>query len=146
MLKYRMNKWAFSGRVDYTHGLKEGRSVAWRHQLNNDGTFDYRQDTFTYRLADSFMYYGEVEFQARRRLDIFLNVSGHTAYRGWRTTQDDLKVATPYQSSWVVTPGAEILLTPKIWLRERINFPVAGRSYEAPFSLETSLLYNVFPF
>lgn len=145
-IKYRTARWAFSGRVDYAHGLKEGSGVEWRHQLNDDGTFDYRRDTFTYRLADSFSYYGELEYQAGRWLDVFLNASGHTAYRGWTSSQEDLKVATPYETSWVVSPGAEIMVTPRWWVRGRIDFSVAGKSFEAPLSTHVSAMYNVFPF
>ena len=146
MAKYRLSRFAFSGRVDYQHGLSEGESFEWRHQLNSNGSFDYRKDPFNYRLPDLFSYFAEIEYQPRPRWDIFLNVSGHTAYRGWTESQENVKVAIPYQNSWVASPGFEILLTPKLWVREKLNFPLAGRSYEAPFSLETSLLYNFFPF
>ena len=144
--KYRTQRWAFSSRVDYRHGLQDGENFEWRHQMDSEGTFEYRKEMFTYRLPDSFTYFAEAEYQPRPRLDIFLNVSGHVAYRGWIAQQENLKVAVPYQNSWVITPGVELILTPRVWLRERINIPVTGRSYEAPFSFETVIMYNLFPF
>lgn len=146
MSKYRTTRFAFSAGIDYQHALKDGRSFEWRHQLNSDGAFEYRKDPFTYRLPDIFQYFAEVEYQARPRLDIFVHTSGHTGYRGWISFEEGLMVAIPFQNSWVVSPGFEFILTPRLWVRERLHFSIAGTSYEAPFSFETSLMYNFFPF
>jgi len=146
MVKYRTSQWAFSTRMDYQHGLKDGKSFEWRHQLNSDDEFEYRQDPFTYRLPDSFTYVAEIEYQPLPWFDIFLNVSGYMASKGWTSSLEDLKIALPEQSFTMVSPGFEIIVTPKLWLRERINFSVAGKSYEAPFGFQTSVIYNFFPF
>lgn len=148
MIKYRLPRWAFSGRLDYQHGMKDGESFEWRHQLNSNGQFEYRRDPYSYRQADTFFYYGEVEFQPMPWFDIFINVAGHVAQDGWSSTasQPDMKLATPYEASWIVSPGFEIIVTPRLWLRERISYSVAGKNYEAPLGFETSLVYNFFPF
>jgi hypothetical protein len=146
MAKYRLAQWAFSARVDYQHGLKDGDSFEWRHQLTTDGQFEYRSDPYSYRQPDSFFYFTEAEYQPLPWFDIFLNVSGHIARNGWTSSQGDIRLATPYQSSWILCPGFEIIVTPRLWLRERISYTVAGKNYEAPFGFETSLLYNFFPF
>ena len=146
MIKYRLTKFAFTARVDYEHGLTDGKSFEWRHQLNDDGTFEYRKDPFTYRLPDTFLYFAEIEYQPVPRLVVFAGPYGHTAFRGWTSSEEDLKVAVPYQSSWMISSGAEILINRRLWVRERITFPVAARSYDAPLSFETSVMYNIFPF
>ena len=146
MIKYRLAKFAFAARVDYEHGLTDGKSFEWRHQLTDDGTFEYRKDPFTYRLPDMFLYFAEVEYQPAPRLVVFAGAYGHTAYRGWTSSEEDLKVAVPYQTSWMISSGAEIMINRRLWVRERITLPVAARSYDAPLTFETSVMYNIFPF
>lgn len=146
LIKYRMKAMAFSGRVDYQHGLEDATRVEWKHQFDAEDGFEYRKTTYTYRLPDSFSYFFEAEFQPRRWLDLFLNVSGHTAYRGWVSLDGDLKVAVPYQTIAICSPGAEILVTPRLWVRERLDIAVAGKNYDAPIAFETTVMYNLFPF
>ena len=148
MIKYRLPRWAFSGRLDYQHSTKDGESFEWRHQMNSDGQFEYRRVPYSYRHADTFLFYSEVEFQPLPWFDVFINAGGHVAQNGWTSTssQADMKLATPYQSSWIVSPGFEIIVTPRLWLRERISYSLAGKHYEAPLGFETSLVYNFFPF
>lgn len=143
--KYRTPRWAFSSGVDYKHGLKDGASSEWKHQLTPDGTFTYRKVPLTYRLPDSFDYFLEVEFQPSPSVDIFLNASGFTAYDGWVSRQDDLKVAVPYQTVVVCSPGVEILITPRFWVRERLDIALAGTNHDAILGAETTLMYNLFP-
>jgi len=145
IIKYRMTKWAFSTRVDYQHGLKDGESFEWKHQLTNN-VFEYRQEPFTYRLPDSFSYAMEAEYQPLPWFDLFLNVSGFNASKGWTSLPEDLKLALPDQSVVFISPGFEIIVTPKLWLRERINFAVSGKNHEASFGFQTTLMYNFFPF
>ncbi len=144
MVKYRSSTWAISARADYRHGLEEGQSHVWRHQLD-DGRFEYMKRPITYRIPDANYYFVEGEYQPLPWFDLFMIVSGHTAFKGWTSTADNLRVATPYQTSWVVSPGFEIIVTPRLWLRERINIAVAGKNYEAPLSFQTTMMYNFFP-
>lgn len=143
-MKYRTRQWAFSSGVDYRHGAKTGSGSAWRHQLASNGNYEYRKENLAYQLPDAFNYFAEIEFQASRRLDIFVHTSGFTAYDGWVSNADALKVAVPYQNITLISPGAELLLTPKLWLRESIDIAVAGKNHEAIFSLQTTLVYNFF--
>ena len=146
MVKYRAAKWALATRVDYQHGLKDGTSLEWRHQLNDDGVFEYRQDPFMYRLADAFSWFAEAEYQPLPWFDLFVNLSGYHASNGWTTTAEDLKIALPDQSLMRLSPGFEIIVTPRLWLRERLNFSLSGKNHEAPFGFETTVMYNLFPF
>lgn len=143
IVKYRSASWAVSARIDYRHGLEAGKNYEWRHQLK-DGTFEYRQDPFDFRLADANYYSLEWEYQPVRWLDLFAVFSGHTAFGGWTSPDGNTKVSAPYETSWLASPGVEILATPKFWLRQQFNFPVAGKNFEAPFSFRTTLMYNFF--
>lgn len=143
--KFRTARWAFSSGVDYRHGLEDGATIEWRHQLTPEGTFQYRRIPVTYRLPDSFDYFAEVEFQASPSVDLFVNASGYTAYRGWTSRQDDLKVAVPYQTVAICSPGVEILVTPQLWLRERLDFAFVGKNSDAVLGAETTVMYNLFP-
>jgi hypothetical protein len=146
MFKYRRAQWAVSARVDYQHALKDVKGFEWRHQLTADNTFEYRKDPFTYRFPDSFSFHTEGEYQPLPWFDTFLNISGYSSSGGWTSPQRDLRVALPDQLMIAVSTGFEILVTSKLWLRERINYTVTGKNYEAPFGVTTSLLYNFFPF
>lgn len=146
MIKYRTPKWAFSARMDYQHGMKDGKSFDWVHQLTTDDSFEYREIPFAFRLPDSFNYLAEVEYQPLPWFDIFVDLSWYVSWRGWTSSGDELKVALPEQSQIMLAPGFEIIVTPRFWLRERLNFSLAGENYEAPFGFQTSLIYNFFPF
>ena len=143
--KYRTARWAFSSGVDYRHGLKEGAGIEWKHQLTADGTFEYRKVPYTYRLPDSFDYFVEVEYQPSPSVDLILNASGFTAYHGWISSQDDLKVLVPYQTIALISPGVEILITPRLWLRERVDIALAGKNHDAILAAQTTVMYNIFP-
>jgi hypothetical protein len=146
MIKYRAAKWAVAARADYQHGLKVGKSFEWRHQLNHQNSFEYRKDPFIYQLRDALSYFAEVEYQPLTWLDFFLNASGYTSRDGWTSSEQDLKIAMPDQTHFVLSPGVEVIVTPRLWLRGRVNFSVSGESHEAPLAFQTSLMYNVFPF
>lgn len=143
-IKYRTSLWAFSSGVDYRHGTETGSGYAWKHQITSGGEFEYRKEKRTYRLPDAFNYFAEIELQASRRLNLFVNGSGVTAYDGWVSNADDLKVAVPYRTIILISPGVEILLTPKLWLRERLDLSLAGKNHEAVVALQTSIMYNFF--
>jgi len=143
--KYRTRQWAFSSGVSYRHGAKTGSGSEWKHQLTSSGEYEYRKEELAYRLPDAFNYFVEIEFQAARRVDIFINASGFTAYDGWISNADGLKVAVPYRTITLISPGAEILLTPKLWLRERLDISLAGKNHETILSFQTTLMYNFFP-
>ena len=145
MIKYRLPKWAFSARVDYRHGLQEGASYGWKHQLVEYEEFDYRQEVFTYRLPDVFEYYGEIEYQPLPFFDIILNVSGYHSQDGWRTVGRD-KMAIPAATLVTINPGVELIVTPRLWFRQKLQIPVSGKSYEGAYTFYTSLIYNLFLF
>ena len=146
VIKYRMKRMAFSGRIDYQHGLTDASPVEWRHQFDPAEGFEYRVTRYTYRLPDSFSYFFEAEYQPRPWLDLFLNVSGFTAYRGWVSFDGDLKVAVPFETVGVCSPGVEILITPRLWLRERLDITLAGLNTQGTIGFQTSVIYNLFPF
>ena len=145
MVKYRLSKWAFSARVDYRHGLEEGSSYEWKHQLADYEQFEYRQEFFTYRLPDTFEYYGEIEYQPLPFFDIILNVSGYHAQDGWQTVAQS-KMAIPDATLVMINPGVELIVTPRLWFRQKFQFPVSGKSYEGAYTFYTSLIYNLFLF
>ena len=146
MAKYRSRQWAMSGRIDYEHGLVDGNGIDWIHQFTPESGFEYRSVPYSYRLPDSFSYFVEAEYQPLPSLDIFLNGSGFTAFRGWVASMDDLKVAIPYKTIVILSTGAEVLVTPRLWLRGRASVALAGKNVEAPIGFEATIMYNVFPF
>lgn len=144
MAKYRWSKWALSGRIAYQHGLKDGTSYEWRHQLNGD-SFQYRKDPYTYRLSDVNTYHIEGEYQTGPRVAVFVIASGLTSFNGWTSRAEGLRVIDLYRTSVAVSAGAEIMFTPRLWLREALIVTVAGKNSDAPVGLQTTLMYNCFP-
>jgi hypothetical protein len=143
MVKYRLADWAFSARLDYRHGLKDGSSYQWTHQLVDYETFEYRQEPFIYRLPDTFEYYAEIEYQSLPWFDLILNVSGYNGQNGWKT-DGPYRVGIPDATLIMVNPGVELIVTPRLWFRQELQFPVYGKNYEGATTFHTSLIYNFF--
>jgi hypothetical protein len=143
MIKYRLQHWAFSARMDYRHGLSDGDSYRWKHQLIGYETFDYRQENFRFRLPDTFDYYGEIEYQALPWFDLIMNVSGSHGQNGWQTV-GPYKVEVPDATLIMLNPGVELIVTPRLWFRQELQIPLAGKNVEGALTFYTSLLYNFF--
>jgi len=145
LVKYRMPNIAFSTQVLHRHGLEDGESYDWISQIDNNDQFHYRKDPYSFRLPDRLNYYVEVEFQPAPWFNFILNASGLTTARGWME-EDGVRTAIPDASLFSINPGFEILVTSKLWLRQRVLLPVSGKNYESATSFLTTISYNFFPF
>lgn len=141
-LKYRTNSFAFTASVLYDYPLAESTGSTWSHQLVGN-EFEYASETYKYHLPGTIHFAVEFERQLAPWFDLSLLASGSTSSGGWDESTG-LKVTLPKAELFTFNPGYEILITPKIWLRQRLFFPLAGAASEAPFSINTSLVYNVF--
>jgi hypothetical protein len=142
--KYRSQRNAFSAVVNYQHSPGEGENVTWYHQLVNN-EFQYRSESYKFQSQDVLAWLIEYEYQFAPWFDFSMLLAGRQSARGWDEI-NDVKVSKPASAVLNFSPGYEILVTPKIWLRQRIYFSVSGKSAEAPFIVSTSLVYNFFPF
>ena len=143
--KYRMPNMAFSAQVIHRHGLETGESYDWISQLDDDDNFEYQKDPYTFQLPDRLNGFVEVEYQPRPWLNLIATVSAFTATKGW-IEEDGAKTAVPDATLISCSPGLEILITPKLWLRQRVQIPVAGENHESALTFFTTISYNFFPF
>lgn len=144
LLKYRSPYYAFTAAMMYNFPLGESEEVNWQHQLvNND--FEYEGERYAYQLPGLINFSVEIERQLAPWFDLSVLFYGKKSSGGWDEI-DGERLSRPEVSMFSFSPGYEILVTPKIWLRQRFSFPIMGKNEEAPFSISTSLVYNFFPF
>lgn len=143
-LKYRAVNTAFTGTFLYSHPFGATDNVRWQHQLVND-QFQYQRQSYQYQLPNRMNFSVEVEQQLAPWFVLSAILAGEKTAGGWNEI-NGVRYAWPDQQFFSVNPGYEILVTPKIWLRQRIIFSVSGQAADAPFSIYTSLVYNFFPF
>lgn len=143
-VKYRGSRSAITLYASYQHAIEEGQQVTWSHFVNNN-TFSYRKEPFAFLPADVLRWNTEFEKQVMPWCVVSILVAGHHASGGWREV-GAAHVSNLQQSQFSVNPGYEILVTQKLWLRQRLFFPVAGKNMESTFTISTTLVYNIFPF
>lgn len=143
-VKVRTKDFAFTGSVLYDQSLGEGEETSWQHQLVNN-KFEYQRETYTYQSPNRISFTAEIERQLAPWFDLSLIFQSEQSKGGW-DEGNGIKYSRPEANLYTFNPGYEILVTPKIWLRQRLGVTLAGKNVEAPFSIYTSLVYNFFPF
>ncbi|MEQ9099815.1 MAG: hypothetical protein RIF36_17925 [Imperialibacter sp.] len=142
--KYRLKNMAFTASLRYGFPMGESEDVDWRYRVVLN---EFSYERHTYRLAHPSSYSAllEVEYQLFPFVNVFLDLAQDAFIGGWseRTT---VKTGFPDRKFTILSPGIEVLLTSKFWLRQQAIFGIAGQNTLAPFSINTSLMYNFFPF
>jgi len=144
-VKYRFPDLAFSVFGNYGYPTKEGESIVWKNRLLSNDQFEHRSSTYAYQLGTSMNIAVIGEYQVFSFFDVILAVATSQTEGGWSEVTGK-RVATFDSNLWVIAPGYELLITPKLWLRQRIEFAISGESVDAPFVIRTGLSYNFFPF
>ncbi len=142
-IKYRWPMMAVTSGVFYALPVTDAKDVRWEYQLKNQ-IFQYRPVPYQHQSPAIIRYNLEVEHQIAPWFDVSVSLSGENSNGGW-VEEVDQRYQIPRASLFVLAPGYEIIVTPKVWLRQRINFALSGKSNEAPFSIFTSLVFNDFP-
>ena len=143
-IKSRTPEYAFALEVDFFHAFGVGEGRLWHHQLV--GTqFEYNSEAYRYLLPDRLTVFFEIERQLAPWFDLSLQLLNEKSSGGW-VEDKRLKVKRDVPSSFTLSPGYELLVTPRTWLRQKVAFVLGGKSVEAPLSFTTTLAYNIFPF
>lgn len=144
LFKYRFANSAISVGASYLKPTGEVMTSYWLSQYTG-GSFEYREVPYNYKSPDELGFGGEFEYQLYPWFDLLANVSYKATSNGY-SYESGAKVDTP--STYLVTtaPGFEIIITHKIWLRQRVSIPLAGQNQVAPALFITTLSYNMFPF
>ena len=143
-IKYRTKAYAFTALVSYDYPLGESKNLQWTYQLVDDN-FEYKSDPYAYQVPANLKFNLEIERQITPWFDLSLLFHGEQSNGGWEEINGQrYSIATIQLYS--INPGYEIIVTPKLWLRQRVSIPLWGENSESPFSIYTSLVYNFFPF
>ena len=142
-VKYRWPTIAFTGGLHYVLPLATATYVQWEYQLMNQ-VFQYKNEDCLRQNPSMVRCGAELEYQIAPWFDLSLLLMSESLSHGWIEARGQRYKVSP---SYLLTlgPGYEIIVTPKVWLRQRINFSLFGESGEAPFAIYTSLVFNEFP-
>lgn len=143
--KYRLENFAFTAAFRYGFPLDESSNRQWSHRLNLNNEFEYRSNEFDWSPSDDYNAFIEVEYQLYPWIDLFLDIEQFGTSGGW-SEQSGARLALPEQRLTSISPGVEILLTHKVWIRQKLTLAVEGENAFSPFTVQTTFLYNFFPF
>jgi hypothetical protein len=140
--KYRFENWAFTVSGSYLKPTGEVVTSYWQSQYLAS-SFENRQVSYNYLLPDELRLFGELEYQLYPWFDLigevnYLSTSGgFTEESGTRTVPEETMVL-------MAGPGFEIIITHRVWFRQRVMIPVSGTSATGPTYYSATVSYNVF--
>lgn len=140
--KARAKKWAYSGSIEYHRPTSQSQGKSWKYQVYGSA-FQYYPIDYTYQVPDQLMTSVEAEHQVLPWIDTFLGFDFTNRNGGW-TTQTEQKVALGNAKLFGLHGGLEILITHRLWMRQLITYSLSGTNTFAPFTIYTTLNYNLF--
>jgi hypothetical protein len=143
-LKSRTPYYAFTIDVNFSHAFGESEDLLWRHQLVGM-QYEYESESYQSLLPDKVSVFLEIERQLAPWFDLSFQFF-HERFSGGWIEDSGLKLIRDESSNFAFSPGYELMVTPKVWLRQRVVFTLSGKATEGPLSFNTALVYNFFPF
>jgi hypothetical protein len=140
--KFRSKDWAITAAGVYHTPFGESVEDLWIHELDGD-EFAYQSFEYKTKKQSELTITGEFEYQPLPWLNTFVIAELRQWGGGW-STETGGKVAAVEAYLASVQPGIEIMITSRLWLRQRFQFTVAGQNQMAPFTINTSISYNFF--
>jgi hypothetical protein len=120
--------------------MDESKSTGWIHQLEGN-KFEYQSYKYSLQHQSQLLFSGEFEYQLFPWVNLFMMAEWSQWSGGW-SMQSGAKTAFAESYLMSVRPGIEILVTSRLWLRQRMALSVAGQEQFAPFSFHTTISYN----
>ena len=145
LFKYRFEDFALTAGFRYGFPIDESSSIQWSHRLTTNNEFEYQSSGYDFSPSDNYNALIQAEYQLYPWINLFTDIEQFGTNGGW-SERSGLRVAFPEQRLTTISPGAEILLTHKVWIRQRITLAVEGENVFSPFIVQTTFLYNFFPF
>jgi len=142
-IKYRINDFAIAGSYEARIPNGESKNLVWMSRLNDNNIFEYTSMPYQHQVAQKTHLNIQMELQLYSWVNVFLAYSHFQSSGGW-TAESGKKVAIPDEKISLISPGYEVLVSQKIWLRQGVNLPVSGENIMAPFSIYITLYYNLF--
>ncbi len=142
-IKYRLQNIAFSFNYQLRVPGDVSESLTWYSRLNEYNKFAYAAVPYTYQEPQKSQFGLLFEFQPFQWVNIYLGYASLKSTRGWTEESGD-RVAIPDAKLSILYPGFEVLVSNRLWLRQRVQFPLGGTNSMSPFSIQTTFFYNLF--
>jgi len=142
-MKYRLKTAGLTISAMHYHGLKkEVNDLDWTWQLNN-GKFAYRSTGYKRGVPDRLHVTAMLELQPSAYFNVFLYGEFFRPSNGWREWEGGV---TEHQNLSMITagPGFELIITPRIWFRETITFPLLGENMDNGLQFFSTFSFNLF--
>ena len=142
-LKFRFTRLAISGDFASRMPLGESESLTWSSRIADDGSFSYSSATYLKQVPQTVAFKAMLEYQLFDWVNIHLSLNNRRAVRGWSEESGE-RIATPEEKQTWLSPGYEVLVSTKLWLRQQLYFPLNGENTFSQFRISTTLYYNLF--
>lgn len=142
--KIRTNKFGFSFDYVRRHFPESATSISWLASLD-DEVISYTSRDYNYQLGDRSQILFLSEYQAWPFLNVFFGYQAYNVGEGW-TEITGIRALVEQQKRRSIQLGAEVLVTPRLWIRQVASFPTGGENSLNPLILSTRAVYNLFPF
>lgn len=143
--KATYQKFSFETRFTLRDPVKEGENIRWDQNLTASKTFVYTSETYKYLLNRTTDISLSLHYQAAGWFNVKVNMNQTHSSGGW-TEYWGNKYRNPERDLLTIEPGFEIQVSPSVTVYQTAGFPVAGKNLYAPFYLNITLSYNLFPF
>ncbi|MEM9391465.1 MAG: hypothetical protein AAGA02_13380, partial [Bacteroidota bacterium] len=142
--KLRTNKFGVSFDYFRQHFSDPATSISWLASLD-DEVISYTSRDYDYQLGDRSQIQFLSEYQAWPFLNVFFGYQTYNVSEGW-TEITGIRTLVEQQRRSSIQLGAEVLATPRLWIRQVASFPTGGENSFNPVVLSTRAVYNLFPF
>ncbi|MBL7851545.1 MAG: hypothetical protein JNN04_11635 [Cyclobacteriaceae bacterium] len=142
LYKHRWQNWAVTGAVGYSKATGPTSTSYWRSQYLNPG-FTHQQVDFEYQRPDELNVAGEVEYQMFPWFDL-IGEFRYTSSSGGYSEESGTRETLPSASLLALGPGFEIIITHRVWFRQRVLIPAMGSNTTGATFYSATISYNVF--
>lgn len=142
--KFAFSKFGAETGFSFRDPLKEGENIRWNETLSGR-TFSYTSTPYSYLPDRMIGINASLHYQPNGWFYLFLVSDYVKFFSGW-TEFWGLKYRNPEISLMMLEPGYEIVVSPSFRISQTAGFSLFGENTDAPFSLITTLSYNIFPF
>jgi hypothetical protein len=141
--KQRFSDWGFTFQGHYAFPTATVTQLEWRHQLNNQNQFEHESSSYTLANHNELWLNMGIEWQASPYFNVFFELTRWQRSGGWYQ-KESTAYALQEQSATTLGPGFELIITPRLWFRETVQFTAAGKNIDAGPKVLSTLQYNLF--
>lgn len=140
--KYRFDNWAFTLAGSYVLPTSDVVTSYYNSQLVSS-SFENQQVFYRFQRPDEIRAYGEIEYQLFPWFDL-IGEMGYVSTSGGFSEETGTRVVPEPTSLLSAGPGFEIIITHRVWFRQRVILPIAGTNSTGPTNYSATISYNLF--